>query len=366
MSSLLPAFRSVLCIATLFAAATGHALPRYAVTEVAAPGFRLDATALNDLGQVAGNATSIATGDRQAFLYTAGQMIDIGAGLTQSSHVVGLNNRGDVVGFLTANSTVSGGFLFSEGTMTVLPPEVTEARDINDARQVVGQRGNHAFVYHDGAFTDLGTLGGSSSWASAINQAGQVTGMSDVRPDVPLTHAFRVSDSAMTDLTPSAYVNAGYGNDINSAGVVVGSVWVDYWRAFVSADGVTVELGTLPGDDSSNGFGINDAGQVVGMSFGGEAGTRGFLAAEGKMYDLNDLLDAGSGSWRIESAGSINNGGTILANARWLGEDRTRSVLLTPIPEPSVSALLALGLLAVGARVHVRRRAGGGAEPGGG
>jgi probable HAF family extracellular repeat protein len=69
--------------------------------------------------------------------------------------------------------------------------------------------------------TDLGTLGGSSSWATAINPSGQVVGQSETaRGD---EHAF-------------------------------------FWEK-----GVMTDLGTL-GGDRSLAFGINPAGQVVGFS----------------------------------------------------------------------------------------------------
>ena len=53
--------------------------------------------------------------------------------------------------------------------------KISSAVAINDRGQVVGAAGptpmtGHAFLYSDGAMTDLGTLGGAvGSWASGIN-----------------------------------------------------------------------------------------------------------------------------------------------------------------------------------------------------
>ena len=57
------------------------------------------------------------------------------------------------------------------------------ARGINDSGQIVGESydssGNgHAFSYFGGTMTDLGTLGGSYSEARGLNNNGQIEGTS--------------------------------------------------------------------------------------------------------------------------------------------------------------------------------------------
>src|SRR5579871_3407416 len=67
--------------------------------------------------------------------------------------------------------------------------------------------------------TDLGTLGGDSSWAAAVNAAGQVVGQSTTLDGN--SHAFLYSDGTMTDLgTLGGTVS--YARGINAAGQVVG------------------------------------------------------------------------------------------------------------------------------------------------
>jgi len=79
------------------------------------------------------------------------------------------------------------------------------ADGINDSGQVVGYAytaGNaaeHAFLYSGGAMSDLGTLGGVGSEASGINDSGQVVGDADTAGNAA-DHAFLYSGGVMTDL----------------------------------------------------------------------------------------------------------------------------------------------------------------------
>src|SRR4051812_964752 len=67
-------------------------------------------------------------------------------------------------------------------TVTTVGGAGSWANDLNNSGQVVGYQSlgdaYHAFLYANGALTDIGTLGGATSVANAINDLGQVVGSS--------------------------------------------------------------------------------------------------------------------------------------------------------------------------------------------
>lgn len=81
-------------------------------------------------------------------------------------------------------------------------------------------------------------------------------------------------------------------------------------------------LGTLPGCRSSEAFGINNNGIIVGQSDG-----KAFLWQGGKMRDLNALIPAEAG-WVLTEANAINNKGQIVGNGQLHGQPH--AFLLTP------------------------------------
>jgi probable HAF family extracellular repeat protein len=113
---------------------------------------------------------------------------------------------------------------------------------------------------------DLGTLGGSTSIATDINQAGQAVGYSYLAGDIKL-HPFVWEGGVMTDLGTLGG-NHSQALAINEAGQVVGYsglVGDAADHAFVWDGGVMTDLGTL-GGSASVAVDINEAGQVVGYS----------------------------------------------------------------------------------------------------
>lgn len=203
---------------------------------------------VNDAGQVVGVSTT-ASGEQHAFLWQPSTgMIDLGLlpdleypWQTGASEALGINNAGQVVGESTCG----------------------------------GYNCIHAFLWEPGT----GMIDLAVPWdimratARAINEAGQIVGY-DTGPGcysrLCASHASLLLPDYIDFGTLPGIVEQSYAQDINSNVQVVGYSESNYdWvrRAFLwQANAGMVDLGTLPGGVSSEAIGINNVGHIVGWS----------------------------------------------------------------------------------------------------
>jgi len=189
------------------------------------------------------------------------------------------------------------------GGATSRAEAVNSRGDVVGISALAGSPSSHAFLYSNGAMTDLRTLGGKSSWAHGINDLGQIVGSSQ-RADGN-SHAFLYTDGEMIDLgTLGGRTSTAYA--VNNAGQVVGiSHTADGpQHAFLYSDGVMHDLGTL-GGGGSVAFDINDTGEIVGMSRTADHNQVAFLYKDGQMRPLADFDGHGSCGNAFSSDGKV-------------------------------------------------------------
>jgi probable HAF family extracellular repeat protein len=230
-----------------------------------------------------------------------------------------INNSGSVAGFSANSSFTAHAFLWQGNSgmqdLGALGGNSTQAEGINNAGKVVGYSNNYAFLWQSGSgMQNLGTLPGySMSFAYGINDDGQVVGYAG---NSNTNHAFVwQSSSGMQDIDGLAG-RWSYANSINDVGQVVGwaEIGSDYMheRAFLWQSGSGMQyLQLLAGESGCAAQGINNSGQVVGEVWDSNSNWHAFVYSNGTMADLNTLTDTNLGL-TLREASAINDSGQIV------------------------------------------------------
>lgn len=272
------------------------------------------------------------------FLWANGAMKALPTLGGNNGFATGINNRGQAAGWTETANTDSTcvapqqlQFEATEwgpnpGEISALAPLAGDsdsaATAINDKGQVVGISGicgdavggysaEHAVLWQNGQPIYLGPLQGGAGWNTpmALSNAGEVVGFGDLPGDA-------------------------------SSGQLVPNFQAFSWT---QSGGVT-PLGTLaaPYDAYSEATGVNDDGQIVGVSCDGSFNCKAVTWQNGVLSDLNRLV-VGKTNLYLISTGDINDQGEITGQACIVSGSQCSSTTVAFLAVPTSGGAAAWG-----------------------
>jgi probable HAF family extracellular repeat protein len=155
---------------------------------------------INNRNQIPGR--NIDTPDHETPIYfesgAVTPLTDLGGG---GGTARGINAKGQIVGYVDSDGLVNGvekntavlwekdaSGVYQFNDLGTFGAEQTQLRDINNAGQIIGSTSNGSgstatsdpFLYKDGEYTAIGSLGGKTGSANGINEFGEVVGASQI------------------------------------------------------------------------------------------------------------------------------------------------------------------------------------------
>lgn len=244
---------------------------------LAEPGsWRSVATGLNDAGDVVGYVIGEPYTTPAARVWTGDSSTTL---LQQPGVASAINDAGVVTGTVYRDGFdhPPRGFVRRNGVVTVFGEanRFTGGASVNAAGDVVGtsigQSDITPFLYRNGHLAPVKTLGGMRAYARAINDAGVVVGFSEP-PDRLTYHAFRARNGSAVALRRDDRTDvASFAYRVNARGVVVGEYITpgeeegQYW-AFLATGDTLVAIEHLIGAGAPQmlaAYDINVRGEIV-------------------------------------------------------------------------------------------------------
>ncbi len=311
--------------------APAAALPLYRIEALPDAGHHTPVSAedINQQGWITGVA--YVHGDEwAAYLHADGRTRLLRGGRLAYAH--SLNERGDVVGTLDGQAC-----WWPQGGERQVLAGLCRAASINNRGQVAGSArfdgvNERAALVSDGELIDLGTLGGATSVATGVNEAGQVTGYSQLASGE--VHAF-VWQPALGLLDLGTLGGAeSRAVAINARGQVLGCSDDEDCglHAFV-CNGQEMAALPPPGEMDLTALSLNRHAEVVGKLADADGQWVASLTRGGRTRPLLSLLDASGAEWQALSVAlGINDAGRIVGVGQRQRELTERAFVATPLP----------------------------------
>lgn len=276
-----------------------------AVTDLgtlAGPDFNSDADSIDDRGVIEGVSENglldpaVGFNQVRAVIWKDGQIQDLGTLGGLDSWSFGINNSGQVVGM----------------ALNTVPDPVSMYSWV-----ILGSSNStqtRAFLWQHGNMQDLGTLGGQDAWAWAINEKGQVLGLSytnsvpNAGTGFPTLDTFFWQNGKMHDMGSLGGV-IGFPVALNQHGQAIGgsstaanptACWVPSFSSWEFGDanchpflwesGRLTDLNrSTPGAAPQTADAINDVGEIVGGATFATQIHDAYLRRDGAAIDLGHL-----------------------------------------------------------------------------
>lgn len=292
------------------------AVPKYTLVDLGTltPTEKTQGWAVNAAGKVAFDKSEFPAGQ-----FYNGSTISSACSMMSARSLNGLDQIVGYSGMRKKGQTVWVASICKGQTLTQIPlpngATGADAKDINDAGTVIGYYRSatteRAFRYSGGVVTSLDPVGGYEwSRPGGINAQGAIVGSSFTQNVGGRATIWE--NGVGRDLNVPTPGSSSSANDVNDKGQITGSG--PNANAYVYSNGIIVDLGRLPGTTFSVGRSINNYGEVVGHSGGSNTAGTPFIYTEGKMYNLNSLVDPAPG-WVLNNAEGINDRGFIVGQA---------------------------------------------------
>ena len=322
---------------------------------------------------ITSTSTTIVSG--RAVISAYGINIDLGTlgGKNRWINYGGINDRREAVGLAETSVPDPDGevicafgtkltcrpFLWRHGHMMALPTlggNNGQASAINNRGQIVGISETTVqdsgcspskpgkiispVFWEKGEARPLPTLvGDTDGFVQGINDRGQAVGSSGNCSNIA-THAVLWENDTAVEL-PGLGPTGNDAYAINDHGQAVGyvtspdrtTIFPTVWLN--GSHGAPTNLGILPGDGAAFATGINNRAQVVGSTFNSMGWSRGFIWQDNVLTNLNTLIPGDSNLFII-AASNINDRGQISGMATVMSgpdKDKIHAILLTPVNE---------------------------------
>lgn len=206
------------------------------------------------------------------------------------TYCIGLNERGDAVGYRVVPNSPVFAFLFSEGSYhDLVPPQATQsyAFKINGRGDIVGDywvgSAEHGMLITGGEFVAIDLEGHAMAHLRGINNRGDIVGFYMTTP-TSLQRAFLLQrDGTLVEVQyPNSRTSYAYG--INSRGAIVGAYTdaaktVHGYLRTVEGEFVTLDY---PLATQTEAWDINERGEVVGFYWDSQGISHAFRWHDGE------------------------------------------------------------------------------------